>query len=222
MTGNQIAYANLVESNRHNVVTESETNRHNVVSENETARHNYATEFETNRHNVITENETQRHNISTEELDWFNANEGARHNRASENLGWFNAKEGARHNKVSENIGIAQAVASSQQAQAALANASASAEQARVAGVNAQTRQDELSETRRNNTIRWLNESTTAEAAKTNAETNRIRVDSENRRRSAQTILDTVNTINSIYTGNLNALINAFGAVTRGAGIFMK
>lgn len=116
MTQNQIAYWNMQEGRRHNVVTEGETRRHNVVTEGETGRHNRATEnidisklSETSRHNRVTEGqqaqvnrETARHNLATEYTNQYSASEGARHNRASEGLGYGNLAELQRHNLAAE------------------------------------------------------------------------------------------------------------------------
>lgn len=116
MTSNQIAYWNLQESKRHNVMSENETQRHNVVTENETGRHNWVTEQisisnlnESVRHNKATEYETNRHNVATEQLGSRTQTEVERHNRVTEAQGDrdLNIREGTlaesvRHNKVNE------------------------------------------------------------------------------------------------------------------------
>lgn len=84
MTSNQIAYANYVESRRHNEATETETNRANVAREVETHRSNVAVETETARHNLAFEAETNRHNVAVEK-------ETHRANKANEAIGWYNA-----------------------------------------------------------------------------------------------------------------------------------
>lgn len=66
VTKNEIDFRSVLETERHNRVTEAETERSNRVVEQETNRHNIAYETETNRHNVITENETMRNHIAVE------------------------------------------------------------------------------------------------------------------------------------------------------------
>lgn len=93
MTQNQIAYWNLQESKRHNVVGEGETNRHNVATENETNRHNIATE----QISISDLQERQRHNLESERLGRDTLAETNRHNMAGEG-------ETYRHNLATENI----------------------------------------------------------------------------------------------------------------------
>lgn len=116
MTQNQIAYWNLQESKRHNLVGEDETNRHNVVTEGETQRHNVMTENisiadlqEKGRHNRATEYETNRHNLQTEEVARGELSEKVRHNLETEAQGrenlsiqLGNLNELSRHNKAGE------------------------------------------------------------------------------------------------------------------------
>lgn len=118
-----LGFANLGETNRHNLVTESqnqlaldETSRHNLATEKhnaavlaESARHNLETESlgrdtlsETVRHNQAAESETNRHNLSTESIQQYQADtarysalETSRHNLASE-------VELGRHNLATE------------------------------------------------------------------------------------------------------------------------
>lgn len=126
MTVNQISFANLQETKRHNVVTEGETYRHNLESEGETHRHNVSTESlsaETNainrahyerqdaynalhystmdaesaRHNLAGEIETQRHNEAQELVNQQALAETKRANKAKE-------KETKRHDKATESI----------------------------------------------------------------------------------------------------------------------
>lgn len=105
MTQNQIAYWNMQEGRRHNIVTEHETGRHNRATENI----DISKLGETNRHNLATEGlqgqvnrETARHNLATEYTNQYLATEGARHNRVSENLGYGNLAELQRHNLAAE------------------------------------------------------------------------------------------------------------------------
>lgn len=98
MTHNQIEYANLKESKRHNIVGEVETNRHNVVTEYETARHNVETErigwanlSETQRHNKAEEVETNRYHLANEAIDRSRLNETSRHNVATERIDSYRA-----------------------------------------------------------------------------------------------------------------------------------
>nr|QUS52693.1 ORF1 [Mute swan feces associated picobirnavirus B] len=55
MTGNQIRYAEHLETKRSNLAREYETYRSNLARETETHRSNVAYETETNRHNLATE-----------------------------------------------------------------------------------------------------------------------------------------------------------------------
>jgi hypothetical protein len=94
MTGNQIAYWNYKESQRHNLAGENENSRHNLAQETETQRHDVAGEQETSYHN-----------------------------RFSENLALISFDESARHNLQQEAIGAKQASASATSASASLMNA---------------------------------------------------------------------------------------------------
>lgn len=95
MTQNQIAYQNMLETIKHNRVSESELGRHNLATEGETSRHNVVTEgqeaqslTELNRHNKAVEHETKRSNVAA-------LRETKRANKARE-------KENRRSNKASE------------------------------------------------------------------------------------------------------------------------
>lgn len=76
MTANQLRYAELRESNRHNTTTEGETKRHNVQTENI---------------GFGTLSEQRRHNVAYEGIQSALASETARHNRESEGINWFTA-----------------------------------------------------------------------------------------------------------------------------------
>lgn len=93
MTHNQINYWTLQESKRSNKAKEVETNRHNVATETqssrelaETERSNRARESENYRHNFATETESARHNVSTERQTANDLLEKSRSNRAQEAL----------------------------------------------------------------------------------------------------------------------------------------
>lgn len=68
MTRNQVAYREILETERSNKAREAETSRSNLASEGETHRSNVAREFETNRSNVARESETNRANVAYESL----------------------------------------------------------------------------------------------------------------------------------------------------------
>lgn len=82
MTANQIAYANYVESNRHNLASESETSKHNRTTE-DVAYKNWS---EVVRHNKVGEGETHRHNVQNELFNIGTLNENIRHNKRSETI----------------------------------------------------------------------------------------------------------------------------------------
>lgn len=63
-------YYQYLESQRHNIASESETARSNLAREQEIHRSNLANEAEINRANLAREFETQRHNKSTEDLGY--------------------------------------------------------------------------------------------------------------------------------------------------------
>lgn len=65
MTSNSIAYANLIETMRHN----AEQERIKLAEIAESKRHNIQYESETSRHNQITESETQRSNVQNEKIN---------------------------------------------------------------------------------------------------------------------------------------------------------
>lgn len=129
MTANQIAYQNLLETQRANVVKENEnarsnmareyeTNRSNLANEAiarernaETQRANLASEFqkkseleETKRANQAREVETNRANLANEEIKRATNTETAKHNRAMESLGYAQLNETAAHNRAVEEI----------------------------------------------------------------------------------------------------------------------
>lgn len=85
-----IGLGTLAESQRHNMVTESqarasldETSRHNVAGEKQ-AQLNLE---ETTRHNKATEEEMRRHNVVGERYNVDYLKESGRHNRAQEAIG---------------------------------------------------------------------------------------------------------------------------------------
>lgn len=93
MTHNQINYWTLKENQRSNRAKEVETNRHNVATETqssrelaETQRANLAKESENYRHNYATETEGARHNKATEQQTANDLLEKSRSNRAQEAL----------------------------------------------------------------------------------------------------------------------------------------
>lgn len=126
MTANQIKWAELKESGRHNRETESqgrtmlsETQRHNVASES-ISRSQVGVQ-------AAQVAEMRRHNVSTEGIDWYNAqslgtlrsaqsekllsevgveqgrlDETTRHNVESERQGQSSISETQRHNKANE------------------------------------------------------------------------------------------------------------------------
>ena len=98
MTANQLRYAELRESNRHNTTTEKETNRHNVQTEN-IGFGNLA--------------EQRRHNVAFEGIQSAMASETARHNKESEAINWFSAEnlsllQGAQTDKTLSEVGEVQ------------------------------------------------------------------------------------------------------------------
>lgn len=112
MTQNTIAYANWLETKRHNQAYEQETGRHNKATETqaqkelkETQRHNKRSEKSvaySNATNRKAVNETRRHNKKSEKLaakevatKVKTVKENIRHNKATE-------KETKRHNFVTE------------------------------------------------------------------------------------------------------------------------
>lgn len=105
MTGNQISFARLKEERRSNQAKEMETNRHNLVTESLQSQNNWIlgehysrtdainalAQAETQRSNLARESETKRHNIATEQLGYAQALvqsrslvEQSRHNIESE------------------------------------------------------------------------------------------------------------------------------------------
>lgn len=91
MTTNQLKWAEISESRRHNVTSETETTRHNLATE-EVASNTLA--------------ETQRHNQVSEETNWFTAQNNA-------GIGWANAASNAKQAAAAQT----QAAASLQNAQ---------------------------------------------------------------------------------------------------------
>lgn len=138
MTQNQIAYAQFLESGRHNLATEQETHRsnvtnedisyknydetkrHNQAGEQETQRHNVAGEKENRRHNITTEGEARRHNIKTESQTDDVNRETNRHNLATEQLGSNELGETKRHNQATESETGRHNLATEQQSRAEL------------------------------------------------------------------------------------------------------
>lgn len=133
MLNTQVQYWANVEQKRHNLATEKQTD----ATIQEQKRHNVKTETQTDTSLA----ETARHNVVQEQFNWANLEETARHNVQSEQLGWSTLSETTRHNvateseinrhnKVQESIGWSgaqsqriSALASQQQAQAAMMNA---------------------------------------------------------------------------------------------------
>lgn len=68
MTRNQIAYRELLETERSNKAREAETGRSNLANERENRRSNIAREAETSRSNIARESETNRTNVANESL----------------------------------------------------------------------------------------------------------------------------------------------------------
>nr|AVX53456.1 putative ORF1 [Marmot picobirnavirus] len=89
MTSNQIAYWNLEETKRRNLVVEEETHRHNSVMESQ---------------GYMSIQEQARHNRSTESISWANLAEVRRHNKAGENLTAQDISERHRHNLITEQV----------------------------------------------------------------------------------------------------------------------
>lgn len=94
MTDIQVRYWDYKENQRHNQAVEGETYRHNSATEVQAAnelievnRHNVVSEQETNRHNVVTETETHRHNSATEQQEKNELKETKRHNKVQESIG---------------------------------------------------------------------------------------------------------------------------------------
>lgn len=109
MTSNQIAYANLKETERHNRVGEVETQRHNIAYEDiqrfsatENQRHNLANE----NYNLLALSETTRHNLAGENYNLLALSETARHNRAGENFNLLSLAESQRHNVATEQYNL--------------------------------------------------------------------------------------------------------------------
>lgn len=164
MTHNQIAYATLLENQRHNTVVEketersaratlSETNRHNIAQENYWAQSNAINQShlermdaETNRHNIVSESterykasEQSRHNVVSEQLQAALQSETQRHNLQQEALTGEGLVETGRHQRVTESISSNQASSASQQAQASLMNARTNQQNAATNALNANT-----------------------------------------------------------------------------------
>ena len=76
MTANQIKFAELNETKRHNVRTEDEMQRHNVRTENQSD---------------VSIGESIRHNKESERVNWYSASQNAA-------IGWGNIAENQRHN----------------------------------------------------------------------------------------------------------------------------
>lgn len=100
-TTRELGFANLGETNRHNLATE----RHNTLVLGETQRHNYAQEA----HNAAVLDETSRHNLAMEAHNERIATEQERSNRANESikLGGLSLEasklfEQQRHSRVTE------------------------------------------------------------------------------------------------------------------------
>lgn len=132
MTHNQIDFWNYKENARHNLAAEAELSRHNVSVEKETNRHNVATEANDMQQiavNQATVAETARHNSVMEEIGYYNAQSQA----LQANAAYLNAQASWA------NVGVNQQNADSNRI---TADASAS---------NAQTRRDELAESKRHN-----------------------------------------------------------------------
>lgn len=142
MTHNQIAYATLQETRRHNVAVEDETKRNAMAVLEETQRHNVSQEHywsesnainsahykridqETQRHNIASErienrkvSETQRHNLASEIIEVGKLDESATHNRATESTAQYQAEESARHNVETERVSAKQADTAAYQAE---------------------------------------------------------------------------------------------------------
>lgn len=130
MTANQIAFANVQETKRHNLVSEQETSRHNVTTEQVTSTFNRAQAEHFVRQDAINaehyarmDAETARSHLVGEQISRDTLSEGIRHNQATETETW-------RHNLISENVDVSQAATSR---------------------INAETRESELEETKRHN-----------------------------------------------------------------------
>lgn len=80
MTGNQLRYAELLETRRNNIVVSTETNRHNVTVENETQRHNLADESIRYQANAI----NAQHYANQDAAGFMNAASNARQAAAAE------------------------------------------------------------------------------------------------------------------------------------------
>lgn len=93
MTANQLAYLNLQESGRHNVVTEKETTRANRARE----------QYETDRNEI-----TYRNNIWNRDVAQSNLEEQIRSHKANENIQTAIAAETKRNNMAQTELGYYQ------------------------------------------------------------------------------------------------------------------
>lgn len=101
--------AQLQETQRHSLESErlqllslQETNRSNIAREQETSRHNLALEIETNRANVARERETSRSNKASEKIAMSNLSEQQRYHTLSIGLGLTQLQETTRANQARE------------------------------------------------------------------------------------------------------------------------
>lgn len=166
MTANQIEYAKHLETGRHNRVSErhehqdvqsrrmtAEANQRNATTNwfaaQEQQRHNYNTESATFAANA----ELVRHNMESEKVAGLQASETARHNKATERTALYGAINQATYwNRTAsaklQEIGVAQRNADTNRMQAESAKM-----QAHAAATNAATRQSELAESIRRNSL---------------------------------------------------------------------
>lgn len=185
MTRNQLSFQENLETNRHNLATESENYRSNLAHERETHRANLAQEAETFRANRAREDETHRQNREVNAINRY-ANTTSRMQAQTSRLSAYNQNAYWQGQLANQRR---QAQASLIQAKAALTQASntgryqtamstAALSQADTAALQARQRyslgMQELSEAARRNDL-------TYDVALQNAATNRANIVNQER-----------------------------------------
>lgn len=158
----------------------------------------FAKHRENQRHNRFTETESRRHNVQEEGIGWGNLNELSRHNRETESINWFSAANLATYQDRT--------------GRAALEQAGAARSQAQTAAINAQTRKEELKNSKdvTSESIRH-NQTTEAIAAESNdIQREKVKKDFQlgvwhSINETYGNVLDTIDTANKVYkTGRIS------------------
>lgn len=166
MTANQIEYAKHLETGRHNRVSErhehqdvqsrrmtAEANQRNATTNwfaaQEQQRHNYNTESATFAANA----EVERHNRESERLTGSQLSESVRHNRATERTALYGAVSQSNYWNRSIGAKLKEISVAERNADTNRMQAESSRVQARAAARNAATRQSELAESIRRNSL---------------------------------------------------------------------